>query len=238
MADVLRAEAALEHAVAALLPPGKDLALRFTNNRYSMVTVRRRDSGYAVRTHRMFKDAQPRVVRALARYIVHNDPRASRALGDFIRKNEHVIVKQPPQRRDIRMRPIGKHHDLQRIFDDLNIRHFHGQLAARITWGTGPRRPQPRQKSIKMGSFSIEDRIIRIHPLLDNRLVPEYFVAWIVFHEMLHGKHGAERVGDRRCYHTKAFLAEERSFEHYERAGAWERANIERLLQNAARAAR
>ena len=81
-----------------------------------------------------------------------------------------------------------------------------------------------------MGSFSVEDRIIRIHPTLDQPGVPPYFVAWIVFHEMLHGKHEVTRVGGRRCFHTREFMAEEKTFAHYERAYAWEKRNIDRLL--------
>ena len=37
-----------------------------------------------------------------------------------------------------------------------------------------------------MGSYSVEDRLIRIHPTLDRPDVPRYYVAWIVYHEMLH----------------------------------------------------
>jgi hypothetical protein len=38
------------------------------------------------------------------------------------------------------------------------------------------------------------------------------------------------RKGDRRCFHTKEFMAEERTFADYQRASAWERANMNRLL--------
>ena len=81
-----------------------------------------------------------------------------------------------------------------------------------------------------MGSFAVEDRLIRIHPVLDHPSVPDYFVAWIVFHEMLHGKYEVVRKGDRRCFHTKEFVAEERTFRDYHRACVWERSNMDRLL--------
>jgi predicted metal-dependent hydrolase len=82
-----------------------------------------------------------------------------------------------------------------------------------------------------MGSFAVEDRIIRIHPALDQPGVPSYFVAWIVFHEMLHGKHEVRRKDGRRRFHTKEFLEEERTFSDYERAHAWEKANLDKLLR-------
>lgn len=222
-------ELRLEGAVGAMMPPGKRLSLRLTENRYTMISVRRKPQGYIVRAHRMFSGAEPRVVRALARYVVHNDPRASALLGDYIERNQHVIKQQPRRRRVVKLRTRGRFHDLQKIFEQLNTDSFGGTLDAKITWGPAVRR-RGRRKSIKMGSFAVEDRIIRIHPALDRADVPEYFVAWIVFHEMLHGKHEATRVGARRCYHTKAFAAEERSFHDYERAVAWERAHIDSLL--------
>ncbi|MCG5052180.1 MAG: hypothetical protein KA712_04400 [Myxococcales bacterium] len=222
-------ETRLEQLVGGHMPPGKALELRLTDNRYTMITVRRRTDGYGVRVHRMFAAADVRVTRHLARYIVHNDPRASLALGDFIRDNDSVIKDQPRRRRPLKVRTQGKVHDLQKIFDELNEAHFRGKIRARITWGTAPRR-EGRRRSIKMGSYAVEDRVIRIHPALDNEAVPAYFVAWIVFHEMLHDKHGAVEKGGRRCYHTPAFMAEERSFPEYEKAHAWEKSNIQSLL--------
>jgi hypothetical protein len=222
-------ELRLERLLAAQLPPGRGLRVKLTDNRYTMVTVRRGSAAYAVRVHRMFAGADPPLVRALARYVVHNDARASAVIGAFIEKNQHVIPRRPRRARRVVLRTAGKAHDLRSIFERLNAEYFAGQLDARITWGAAPRRREPR-RSIKMGSFAVEDRIIRIHPVLDHASVPGYFVAWIVFHEMLHGKHAVVRKGDRRCFHSKEFLAEERTFHEYDRAAAWERANMDRLL--------
>jgi hypothetical protein len=219
----------MEHSLAAHLPPGKALSLTITDNRYSMVAVRRSPEGYRVRVHRMFADGEPRLVRALARYVVHNDQRASVTLGEHIEKNKHIIRQQPRRPRNVNLRTNGRYHDLQEIFDAINARYFRGRMQARITWGPNLR-GRRRRRSIKMGSFSVEDRIIRIHPALDQAGVPGYFVAWIVFHEMLHGKHEVVRVDGRRCFHPPEFMAEERTFDEYERACAWEKRNIDKLL--------
>jgi predicted metal-dependent hydrolase len=176
----------------------------------------------------MFVGAEPRLVRALARYVVHNDGRASQALGDFIDRHQHVIKKQPRKVRQINFRTVGKYHDLGAIFARLNAAWFDNRLDARITWGPVP--GQRARRSIKMGSFAVEDRIIRIHPRLDQADVPEFFIAWIVFHEMLHGKHDVLRKGRRRIFHSPAFVADERTYPDFERATAWERANLDHLL--------
>ncbi len=218
-------------ALALYLPPGKALELRLTNNHYSMISVRRKSDGYRLRLHQMFVGAEPRVVRALARYVVHNDRRASTLLGEFIEEHQHIIRQQTRRPRNLTLRAAGRHHDLQAIFAQLNAAHFGGTLEARITWGPDAARGQ-RRRSIKMGSFAVEDRIIRIHPVLDQDSVPDYFVAWIVFHEMLHGKHEVLRENGRRRFHTPAFVAEERQFHDYERACAWEKQNLDRLLRS------
>jgi len=217
-------------ALALYLPPGKTLELRLTNNHYSMISVRRKPDGYRLRLHRMFVGAEPRTVRALARYVVHNDRRASTLLGDYIERHQHIIRQQKRRPRQMNLRTDGRHHDLKAIFDRLNAAHFAGGLEARITWGPVTSRGR-RRRSIKMGSFAVEDRIIRIHPALDQDCVPDYFVAWIVYHEMLHGKHEVKRENGRRRFHSAAFIEEERLFPDYERACAWEKANLDRLLR-------
>ncbi len=217
-------------ALALYLPPGKTLELRLTNNHYSMISVRRKPDGYRLRLHRMFVGAEPRTVRALARYVVHNDRRASTLLGDYIERHQHIIRQQKRRPRQMNLRTEGRHHDLKAIFDRLNAAHFAGGLEARITWGPVTSRGR-RRRSIKMGSFAVEDRIIRIHPALDQDCVPDYFVAWIVYHEMLHGKHEVKRENGRRRFHSAAFIEEERQFPEYERACAWEKANLDRLLR-------
>jgi len=224
-----RLGAVLAAGLRPYLPPGKGIALTVTENHYSMIAVRRRADGYAVRIHRMFLSAEPRVVRALARYVVHNDVRASRLLGEFIESHQHEIAPKPARTRALVLRTAGQFHDLQVLFDELNSRFFAGSLDARITWGPAPRRRGPR-RSIKMGSYAVEDRLIRVHPALDRADVPGFFVSWIVFHEMLHGKHDILRQGRRRIFHSAAFLADERTYPDFERATAWEKANLDRLL--------
>ncbi len=181
----------------------------------------------------MFLQADADVVRALGRYVALNDRDASRMLGRFIDINQRKIRRarraRPPS---VTIETLGAVHDLKDIYDALNGRYFDDNIDARITWG---QRQQPgarrrRRNSIKMGSYSVEDALIRIHPSLDRAFVPRPFVEWIVFHEMLHQKHDIPVVGGRRQFHTPEFLAEEATFEHFERARQWERENLDRLL--------
>jgi hypothetical protein len=226
--DAERAARLLERRIRAHLERGA-VVVRLTDNRYSMISVRR-EAGprYQVRLHHMFADADPVITRALARYIGENDRESSRLLGEFIDGQQGAVRpsrRGTPPALDTR----GVHHDLVAIFDDLNRRYFGGAIDARITWGVQLGAPR-RRNSIKMGSYSIEDRLIRMHRALDRPFVPRFFVEWIVFHEMLHQVHDARVVGGRRMFHTRAFNQDEARFEHYELARRWERANLDRLL--------
>ena len=65
--------------------------------------------------------------------------------------------------------------------------------------------------------------MIRINPVLDRKTVPRYFVAFIVYHEMLHASLGALLKGTRRNVHSREFRKREKLFKDYENAMAWER---------------
>jgi hypothetical protein len=184
---------------------------------------------YEVRLHHMFADADPVITRALAHYIADNDADASRILGDFIDANADHVRGRARRTPTQVIFTAGEHHDLRAIFDELNTRYFDNRIEAAITWGARSGRPR-RRNSIKMGSYSVEDRLIRIHRSLDRAFVPRFFVAWIVFHEMLHQVHDIRVKNGRREFHSKEFLAAEAEFELYEQAKLWERRHLDALL--------
>jgi hypothetical protein len=209
------------------------LALAVTDNRYTMISVKREKGLFRLRLHHMFLDADHEVVSALGKYVARNDRDASQMLSRFIDVNHRKI------RRARRRRPTvftietrGEVHDLQDIYSDINERYFDNKIDARITWSQRAQSGAKRRKrnSIKMGSYSVEDRLIRIHASLDRPFVPRMFVEWIVYHEMLHQKHDIPVVGGRRQFHTPEFMAEEAEFEQYEKASRWERENLDKIL--------
>jgi hypothetical protein len=187
------------------------------------------DRRYEVRLHHMFADADPVITRALAHYIADNDADASRILGDFIDANSGHVRGRSRRAPAQLILTAGEHHDLREIFDELNAQYFEHRIDAAITWGPRSGRPR-RRNSIKMGSYSVEDRLIRIHRSLDRAFVPRFFVAWIVFHEMLHQIHDIRVKNGRREFHSKEFLAAEAGFELYEQAKLWERRHLDALL--------
>ena len=187
---------------------------------------------------------------ALVRYVTRGDKRASELVGDYIEANGARLARRRP--RAIPLVAKGTHHDLLALFQDINQRYFGGACHALITWGNKqPRRSEGPRTAIKLGSYSNLERVIRIHPTLDRSWVPRYFVAFVVYHEMLHhmipAARGSMRAGianlsfdnsrsrghvARRVLHPPEFLAREQLFRSYERALEWERRHIGRLLRS------
>ena len=58
-------------------------------------------------------------------------------------------------------------------------------------------------------------RIIRIHPILDDKRVPREFVQYIVFHELLHAVVPGTVINNRRYDHPPEFRKIEKSFPKY-----------------------
>lgn len=226
-ADDEQARRALQDRLAAYLDKGRARVV-LTDNVHTMVSIKRGDGVVTFRLHRMFAAAPPTVLRALARYADGRDAASARMLRAFVDHNEAQIRRgeQGPILCDVE----GKYHNLLEIFDELNAEYFAGCIQARITWGARGRRKRTRD-SIKLGSYTFEDQLIRIHPVLDAADVPRFFVAWIVYHEMLHEVYDMPVVDGRRVYHTPEFRSAEAKFERYAEAVLWERTHLAKLLE-------
>ena len=146
-------------------------------------------------------------------------------------RKRHLATVRAQFQRQFEFTSEGRWFDLRAIFDKLNARYFRNRLRDyTIIWG---RRRRERPKSyIVFGSIQEEDRMIRIHPLLDRQFVPAWYLEYVVFHEMLHAvvpdRH--DRAG-RRIVHHEGFLKKERGFRHYRRSQEWEEENLGRFLR-------
>jgi hypothetical protein len=221
------ARQALERRLRAAF--GGPVVLSITDNRHSIITHRIQKGTLHARVHHMFLDAPVAVGDALVRYVTQGDREASAVLGDYIDDNGFRLARR---NRRVPLTTKGKHHDLLALFAVVNERYFDGAINALITWGKGPTTKSRTRKTIKLGSYSAVDRMIRIHPALDQKWVPRYFVAYIVYHEMLHhvipGSRGLGRVN----LHPPEFKAREREFRHHERSLLWEKKHVARLLRS------
>ena len=204
------------------------VVLSITDNRHSIITHRVQKGTLHARVHHMFLDGPAGVVDALVRYVTRGDKDASAILGDFIDDNGFRLARR---KRGAPLVTKGKHHDLLALFQKTNDRYFDGEVTALITWGKRGTSKSRDRKTIKLGSYGLADRLIRVHPALDQKWVPRYFVAYIVYHEMLHhvipGSRGLGRVN----LHPPEFKDRERGFRHFQRSLDWEKKHVARLLR-------
>jgi len=207
---------------------GQPVRLVVTDNRSTMLAARSKGGRLEVRLHHMFLTAEENILAAVGDYLSDSDSQAAIVIDRFVEANRsRFVAPGPPQET---LRSAGRHHDLRAIADDLAGRHFGAALDVRITWGKRVQ-PKRRQRSLQLGTYLPEERLIRIHPVLDQSWVPRFFVEAVVFHEMLHHDMPAIVQNGRRHYHTRAFRKRERSFEYHSAAEQWQADNLWRLLR-------
>jgi hypothetical protein len=187
-------------------------------------TIRVRSGRVFVRISDLFRTAPPEVIRALAfllvaRLLSRTPPRAyERIYRDYAFSPEVLRASDLTRRqrgRKVISTAIGRVYNLDRIFLRVNRNHFDGEIAKPVlTWS------RRRTRSI-LGHHDAAHDTITISKTLDSPEVPEWFVEYIMFHEMLHIKHPARIIKGRRYYHTPAFRAEEKSYPRYEQAQEW-----------------
>ena len=144
---------------------------------------------------------------------------------------------RPPPRQ--RARPVGAHHDLSAIRDELLASIFRGDFdlfnqVPSVTWG---RRGKSRTRGrLQLGSYSPRTRIVRLHPVLDGPGVPRWFVRYVLFHELLHATLSDEFDSrGRPLSHGPGFLRRERAYPDYALALQWEEEQLATLLRSARR---
>jgi hypothetical protein len=213
-----------------------------------------------LRIHRSFAGAPDPVLRAVAAFLASSKGSATaRQALAAIREHFHhhrlpaagprdprypqtgrtaAGASSPDKARRLSLCPVGEVLDLREIASDLNQRYFEGRLKVRISWGKAAGENahpancrRTRTASLQLGSYSYEDRLIRIHRVLDRPSVPRYVVESVVYHELLHADLPPVTLRGRRYFHTPEFRRRERRFRHFERADCWVRDNLHQLLR-------
>lgn len=137
-----------------------------------------------------------------------------------VRRTLH-LVKQERGRKTV-LDPKGRCYDLERLFEDLNFKYFHGLMARpQLGWSM-------RASRTTLGHYDPSHNVIVLTNLLDSEKAPQLIVEYILFHEMLHLRYPTEHRGARRCVHTKEFKDAEKMFEQYDSA----KVELKRFLES------
>ena len=187
-------------------------------------TIRVRSGRVFVRLSDIFQTAPPEVVRAIAfllvaRLLSRKVPKAHEQIYRAYAFSPQVLrasdLARQKRGRKVITSAQGKVYDLDRMFARLNRHYFQSELEKPVlTWS------KRRARSI-LGHHDSVHNTITISKTLDSTDVPEFFVEYILYHEMLHIKHPARLINGRRYYHTAAFRAEEQRFPRYQASQEW-----------------
>jgi hypothetical protein len=228
------------------LTGGKLSNLILTDNRRTILSVRpdrpNDRSQLTLRIHRSFVGAPPEVLQAVAAFV-ESRKGTDRARAALAVIRQHFAAHRPERRpRRAALRAAGVAFDLREIVDDLNERYFGSRLSVGVTWGRSSGgaahhcRRRRTTSSLQLGSYSYEDRLIRLHGVLDQPGIPRYVIEAVVFHELLHADMPPVVQNGRRCFHTPEFRRREREYRHLDKADRWIQEHLPDLLRARAEA--
>ena len=205
---------ALTLAKQAILrnPPAKNVELHLTN----MNSIWRMRSTRNVTTLKLsegFIAADRSVWQALIEGTVHrNNLEARGVVNEYVDSEEFsgVLFEMEAFARAKDKSPAGRVHDLDRSFDRVNSTYFADSID----------RPLLHWNSIvtsrKFGHYEFARDTVMLSISLDDDSVTEHLVDYVMYHELLHKKHGVTLKNGRRMAHTSAFRRDEKRFADYE----------------------
>ena len=186
-----------------------------------VLTIRRREDAVYVRLSDLLRRAPLPVFEGAAALLLARVYRrkAPRELVEpyleYARSNRTRSRISQMRRRRVRLAsrgPRGEHFDLEKMFDELNARHFGGTLARpHIGWSTKRWRRQ-------FGCYDPGPNQILLNRRMDHPGVPRVAVEYVLYHEMLHVKHPTRRSGCSLLSHSPQFRAEEKEFPEFRQA--------------------
>lgn len=189
-------------------------------------TIFRRRDHYEVRLSDILEEASVRVHFSLALILLSRiDPRYRATPAE--QEPYEAWTKRPEvQEAMSRVRaargskrtvpPEGDVYDLRRMYRRLNREYFQARLPeVELGWSEQEARSRFGHHDEDLGHIVLNRR-------LDSEDVPERVVEYVLYHEMLHVKHGIGRDdGGRRVMHPRAFQQDERRFEGCREAEAF-----------------
>jgi len=187
-------------------------------------TIRMRQGKLLVRVSDLLEGAPASILRALAHILLakmyrkpiaraHSNRYRLYASRQDIRESVHILRQTRGKKRIETAK--GRVYDLESVFDDLNVRFFHGLLGRpQMTWSRN-------HAHRNLGHYDPAHNAIVISRLFDDARVPRHAIEYIVYHEMLHLKYPVKVRRGRRCVHPAEFLAEEKQFPRYAAARAF-----------------
>jgi len=183
-----------------------------------VLTIRRREDMLVVRLSDLLSRAPLDVLESAAALLLSRvyrrrlpralvQPYLNYARSD--RTRSRISRMRSRRVRPRQVAPQGRQYDLAALFDQLNAKHFSGELRRpHIGWSVRGWRRQ-------FGCYDPGPNQILLNRRMDRPGIPQFVVEYVLYHEMLHVKHPTRRSGCTLVSHSPEFRAEEKRFEHF-----------------------
>lgn len=197
----------------------KKVKLRINDNRFTMLSVKWESQCTKVSMHRMFLEAPKDIMDAVSSHIQTENSSLCYKVREFI-EERLAGVDYSFKVDEKKWTTQGKVYDLKAFYDEINADYFEGHLNLKITWyGKIERR---KRSQVTFGLYQDTLKLVKIHRMMDSTFFPEYFVKFVIYHEMLH--HVCRSQYDekgRHSIHTEEFKRLEQQFKDFEKAEEW-----------------
>ncbi len=172
----------LANHIKKFLPFDCNISIKNKNNH--IIHIRKKIFNTDIYIHPVFLKADKNVINDVINFILQKD---KKNLNES-KKRISFFYEQNKKRNKVRIKDKYKFHDifyfyreiienLGKLFININFNKL------KITWGKNYKK---RRTSIRFGSFDRRNDVIRIHPVLDNQNIPNFFIKSILFHEIGH----------------------------------------------------
>ncbi len=207
----------------------RKIFLKLNSNRSTYLRISQKNKMILLSLHKMFLFACDEVIDQIGMYI--SSPKKKSPffhVKKFVNHytTHHQIKKDPVV---AKLKTKGSIFDLEKISLKINEQYFDEKISIFITWAK--RKTYVNYRQITYGTYDPLYRLVSINPLLDHSRVPYYFIAFIIYHEMLHHivPLKVDSLG-RRWVHTKEFKAKEKLFLEYNQAKDFQKKFVERII--------
>ena len=188
------------------------------NKRYLFTVLEKKRRSVRISLHRMFLEAPLAVLEDLSLYLQTGKKSFLMSISQFIDEKSYqqpYLQRVEPQA----LHTTGDYYDLPAILRRLQEDFFEHKGPNLITW-FGQKKTRSR---IIFGEYQPLLQLVKINKKLDHPSVPDYFVDYVVFHEMLHHVIPSSTMpSGRRSIHGPEFRKREKSYIHFKKAVEWQ----------------
>ena len=164
------------------LPFNSTINIKNTRNR--LIRVRKNIFTTNINIHPIFLKADKNIIHDIINFILQRNTQKIKES----KKNLSKFFNDNYTSKTTRINNNYEYKNILSMFDEiiLNLKQIYKNIdfnKLKITWGKNYKK---HRVSIRFGSFDKKNILIRIHPCLDKKTIPDYFIRSIIYHEISH----------------------------------------------------